>query len=725
MSEPASQTVQVLIPLPLAGPYDYLVPEGAALKRGDHVIVPLGPRAMRGVVWGQGSADVDRARLKAIAEIVDAPPLPPQLCDFVDWVAQYTVSPQGSVLALALRSTSALEPPRMKTLVRLGAAKPERLTAAREKVLAAAADGCARLPGDLAREAGVGVSVVRGLMDKGALDSVEMPEDAPFPMPDPDRPGKSLSAGQQEAADTLKETVRQKSFLAVLLDGVTGSGKTEVYFEAVAEALRQDAQVLILLPEIALTVQFLDRFAERFGTRPAQWHSDMSSKERRRVWRRVAEGQARVVVGARSALFLPYTDLGLIVVDEEHESAFKQEEGVVYHARDMAVVRARLAACPIVLASATPSLESLVNAQAGRYARVRLPSRAGTARLPDVEAVDLRSDPPEGRDRWLSPKLIAAMKETLEREEQVLLFLNRRGYAPLVICRACGHRMTAPDTDSWLVDHRYANRLVCHQTGFSMPRPKKCPACGEEDSLHSCGPGVERVAEEARELFPTMRHAVMSSDAIQSPKAAHAMIAAMQNREIDILVGTQMVAKGHNFPWLTLVGVVDADLGLSGGDLRAAERTYQLLHQVAGRAGRAERPGRVLLQTHMPEHVVMGALVAGDRDAFLAAEGEARAEAGYPPYGRLAAVILNSPDPEALHQTGRTLARALPQTEDVQVLGPAMAPIALLRGRHRMRFLVKAARHVDVPAFMRAWIGPVKIPAKVRLSVDIDPYSFL
>ncbi len=720
--------VAVLIPMPLSGPYDYALPPGVAQvpPRGTHAVVPLGPRLVAGVVWGPGTDDVPAEKLKPVAEIRDAPPLPDALCAFVDWVAAYTLNAPGSVLALALRAPGALEPAPTKRLVRRGEGTPARRTPARDKVLAVAADGEPRSASDLAGAAGVGVSVVKGLVEVGALHAFEVSEDAPLPVPHADGPAKILSPDQEAGARALRQAVAEGTFAPILLDGVTGSGKTEVYFEAVAQALRRPgAQILILLPEIALTVQFLDRFAARFGCRPAPWHSDLSQKERRRVWRHVAGGQARVVVGARSALFLPYKDLRLVIVDEEHETAYKQEEGVVYHARDMAVVRARFADCPVVLASATPSLETVANAEAGRYARVVLPSRAGAARLPSVEAVDLRKDPPEGKDRWLSPRLVAAMIETFERGEQVLLFLNRRGYAPLVICRTCGHRMTAPDTESWLVEHRYLGRLVCHLTGYSIPKPKRCPACHALDSLHSCGPGVERVMEEARERFPSTAIGLMSSDAVRGPREAQALIDDMAQRRIDLLIGTQMVAKGHNFPWLTLVGVVDADLGLTGGDLRAGEKTYQLLHQVAGRAGRAERPGRVLLQTHMPEHPVMAALMSGDRDSFLEAESAARGAAGYPPFGRLAALILSAPDQESVHGAARVLAQARPGAEGVTVLGPAPAPIAVLRGRHRMRFLIKAGRAFDLQAYLRAWLAPVKLPGKVRLAVDIDPYSFL
>ncbi len=725
-----SLRVRVLIPLPLAGPYDYAVPEGAAPPaRGTHVHVPLGPRLVRGVVWGEGSDDVDPAKLKPIDTILEAAPLPRGLCDFIDWVSAYTLNAPGAVLALALRSPGALEPAPTKRLFRRGSTMPARMTPARQKVLDVAADGAARSAATLAEEAGASAGVVKGLVDAGALDTVLVSEDPPLPIPlatsGDGRSVRVLSTDQERAARSLREAVRTRRFAPILLDGVTGSGKTEVYFEAVAQALEGDGQVLILLPEIALTVQFLDRFAARFGCRPAPWHSDLSQKERRRVWRHVAEGQARVVVGARSALFLPFQDLSLIVVDEEHEAAYKQDEGVIYHARDMAVLRGRFAECPVVLASATPSLETLTNADVGRYDRLVLPARAGTAQLPEVAAIDLRQDPPESRDQWLSPVLVKAMVETFERGEQVLLFLNRRGYAPLVICRACGHRMVAPDTDSWLVEHRYQGRLVCHQTGYSIPKPKHCPACREPNTLHSCGPGVERVFEEAKALFPDTRIGLMSSDAIQGPREAQSLITDMAERRLDLLIGTQMVAKGHNFPWLTLVGVVDADLGLTGGDLRAAEKTYQLLHQVAGRAGRAERPGRVLLQTHMPEHAVMQALVSGDRDAFLAAEGEARAMLGYPPYGRLAALILSAPDAPSAHDTARALAAARPQAEGIQVLGPAPAPISVLRGRHRIRFLVKTGRDVDIQAYLRSWLAPVKIPAKLRLTVDVDPYSFL
>ncbi|HEY0522751.1 MAG TPA: primosomal protein N' [Stellaceae bacterium] len=735
----AARRVSVLLPLPLAGAYDYRAPAAAAdLPLGSFVAVPLNGRLVPGVVWGEGgNADLDEAKIKGVAEVLDVPPMKTELRGFIDWVAGYTMSPPGAVLRMAMSVADALHPARLRLAVALSpagraalagaAAAAEsgpRLTSARRRVLdALGLDGPPRAPGELAAAAGCSPGVVRGLLDAGLLETVEVA--APRPAePDWRLPGPVLSLDQAEAARRLSEQVAARRFGVTLLDGVTGSGKTEVYFEAIAAALREGRQALVLLPEIALSSQFLDRFAARFGARPAEWHSDLGHSERRAAWRSVAEGTARVVVGARSALFLPFADLGLIVVDEEHDAAFKQEDGVVYHARDMAVVRARMAEVPAVLVSATPALETVVNVERGRYVRLALPDRHGGAQLPEIRTIDLRRHPPE-RQRFLSPPLVEAMRETLAGGEQTLLFLNRRGYAPLTLCRTCGHRLQCPNCTAWLVEHRFLGRLQCHHCGHAEPMPQACPTCGEIGSFAACGPGVERLAEEVKARFPEARLAVMASDTLFGPRAAAEMVRAVQAHEIDILIGTQIVAKGHHFPLLTLVGVVDADLGLTGGDLRAAERTYQLLHQVAGRAGRAERPGRVMLQTFLPEHPVMAALVDGGRDAFLAAETEARRRFEMPPFGRLAALIVSALEADAADYVAASLGRAAPRMADLEVLGPAPAPLALLRSRHRRRFLVKARRSIHLQTVLRDWIGRVKVPASVRVQIDIDPYSFL
>ncbi len=721
---------RVLLPLPLPEAFDYAVPEGMALAPGDHVAAPLGPRTVRGVVLEAGERPGFNRPLKPIVERLDDPPLPPGVLAFTQWAARYACEPPGEALALALRGLRTPAPRPERRLAATGAPL-ERSTPARARVLEALASHGPLAPAELARAAGVGAGVVKGLLDAGVLTAVEQAREAAFDPPDPDHAPPTLNPGQAAAAAALAQDVDAGGFRPALLDGVTGSGKTEVYLEAVAAALRADpgAQVLILLPEIALTQALIARVQARFGAAPAEWHSGVSSPRRRVVWEAVQAGRARIVVGARSALFLPFAALRLMVVDEEHDGSFKQEDGFTYHARDLAVARAKIEACAVVLASATPSLETLVNAETGRYRWLRLATRHGAAAMPDVQLLDLREHRPE-RGRWLSAPLVQAMVETLARGEQALLFLNRRGYAPLVLCQACGGRMSAPDTDSWLVEHRYSGRLVCHLTGFSMPKPERCPHCGARDSLASIGPGVERLEEEVRERFPDARTAVFSSDLVPDAEAARRLVAAMAAGEIDVLVATQAAAKGHNFPRLTLVGVVDADLSLRGGDLRAGERTFQLLQQAAGRAGRAvdgqaARPGRALLQTYAPEHPVLQALAAGDRERFLDAEREARRESGLPPYGRLAAVILSSENPAVLETYARALAAAAPQADGVEVYGPADAPLALVRGRRRKRLLVRADRGVDLQGFIEAWRARAKPPSAVRLQVDVDPYSFL
>ena len=728
----------VLLPLPVGGAYDYLVPAELALRPGHFVVVPLGSRQVTGVVWGPASGRVAPEKLKNIIGLVDTPPMSDELMRLVDWAASYTVSAPGAVLRMTMSVPAALAPPKSLVAYALADAAREttaggesriRMTAARRRVLDALAQGPPRPATELAREAAVGPGVVRALAEAGVLAQVAVTPQPTFAAPDWRRPGPVLSPAQAEAASALRNTVggggtAGGDFSVTLLDGVTGSGKTEVYFEAVAEALEAGRQALVLLPEISLTAQWLRRFEDRFGAPPVEWHSDLTQARRRDAWRGVARGRVPVVVGARSALFLPYSDLGLIVVDEEHDAAYKQEDGVIYNARDMAVVRARIGGFACVLVSATPSLETVVNTERGRYGRLHLPERHAGAALPEIAVIDMRAEE-MARQSWLSPTLQAALVPVLDAGEQAMLFLNRRGYAPLTLCRACGHRMECPQCTAWLVEHRLGERLACHHCGFTTPLPGACPACGAHQSLAACGPGVERLAEELAALFPRARAAIMASDTMQSPHAAAELVRRMQDREIDVLIGTQIMAKGHHFPMLTLVGVIDADLGLAGGDLRAAERTYQLLHHVAGRAGRETRPGRVCLQTWMPDHPVMQALVSGDRERFMEAEAAARRARKLPPFGRLAALIVSGRDEHAVAAAAAALGRARPGEDGVEVLGPAPAPLAVLRGRHRRRLLLKADRNVDVQGVLRRWLDRVRTAGTVRIQIDVDPYSFL
>jgi len=728
---PDGARVAVLLPVALDQTYDYAAPPDLDLEPGAFVRVPFGSQGRIGIVWdraiGGAAKPVDPRKIKSVESRIDAPPLPEISLRFAEWIAKYTLAPLGMVARMMMSAPEVFEPAKPRFGVRRadGAPPPERLTAARERVLAVAADGAIRAKAALAHEAGRAASVIDGLVAAGALIEVAIPEKV-FSRPDPGHARVDLSEDQARAAAALGEAVAAGAFSVTLLDGVTGSGKTEVYFEAVARVLEADRQALILLPEIALTSQFTSRFSARFGCPPVAWHSALAPPERARAWRAVASGEARVVAGARSALFLPFRDLGLIVVDEEHDPGFKQDDRVHYQARDMAVARASLGKIPAVLASATPSIESHVNARLGRYRHVVLPARHLGAKLPEVRAIDLRRDQPD-RGRWLAPALVQAIAETLAQGQQSLLFLNRRGYAPLTLCRTCGHRLECPQCTAWLVEHRFRQRLNCHHCGFSLPIPEKCPKCSAPGALTACGPGVERVAEEVAERFPEARRVLLSSDLVPGLEEMRALIQSIAAGEADIVIGTQIVTKGHHFPGLTLVGVVDGDLGLAhGADPRAAERTFQLLHQVTGRAGRAAAAGRGLVQTYCPEHPVMSAIITGDRAAFLEREIAIRQRGLLPPFGRLAALIVSAREKGAAEAYAREIARRAPPSARIEVLGPAEAPIAVVRGRHRWRLLVKAPRELDIQGYLRAWLAAAPRPkGDVRLAVDVDPYNFL
>ena len=639
---------------------------GEAMRGGGVGCCAACKRQVVGMVLGAEEKDIGKKmRLKTAEAYAESYTLPPSMLPFINWVAGWYMEAPGGVFKMAVSVPSAL--------------KPEKAPPT-DDVLAVSA-----LP----------------------------------PRQEP------LTEAQHAAATPLVARIN-KGFSVSVLDGVT-SGKTEIYFEAVAAALKNGKQALILLPEIALSKSFEARVLARFGFAPHLWHSGLGDKARRRVWRDAIRGKPMVVVGARSALFLPFANLGVMVVDEEHDLTYRQQDGVRYHARDMAVVRAKYAEIPLILSSATPSLESLVNVEAGKYAHICLPMRYGGAELPEIALVDLRKTPTESR-RWLAPPLVEAMTETLAKKEQILLFLNRRGYAPMSLCLSCRARITCPHCSAWLVTHKAVGVLRCHHCGHTTPHGEVCPSCGVEGMILACGPGVERLAEEVAARFPEARLGVFSSDTITTPKQAEAFFDAVHQGALDIIIGTQMIAKGHHFPDLTLVGVVDADLGLGGGlgagDLRGAELSWQLLAQVAGRAGRAARAGRVLLQTANPESRVLQSLIQGDRDGFIAAEKAERHAAAMPPYGRLAGVILSARNEDALGRCAQQLAGAWPHYAEILLLGPAPAPIRLLRGQHRVRFLLKTAREVNLQRAIATWLKAVKIPASIQCQVDIDPVSF-
>lgn len=725
MAQISPGIVSVMVSVAVDRPYSYRVPEGMSVARGSIVQVPLGPRKVVGVVWGEPQDKVAHNRLRDIELAFDTPPLTEELMLLVDWIAKYTLAQPGMVLRGVLRSPEAFEDEKPIAVFRFTGVLPDRMTSARQRVVDIMEDGFAWNKRALVGESGVSPSVIEGLVKLGVLEQSFVPPPPIVQPPEPDHAPLTLNDEQQSALEHLREQ-SPDDFGVSLLDGVTGSGKTEVFFEAVADTIRAGRQAVILLPEIALTHAFLKRFEDRFGARPGEWHSDMTPVQRARMWRSIARGKVQVVVGARSALFLPYPDLGLIVIDEEHDGAFKQADRVNYHARDMAVVRAHLAKARVILSSATPSVESRNNADQGRYQHVTMLGRFADAKMPDITAIDMKEEGPE-KGEWIAPGLAREIFSALDKKEQVLLFLNRRGYAPLTLCRTCGHQYQCPDCSAWLVEHRFRGVLACHHCGHEMAKPKQCGKCGSEDSLIPIGPGIERIAEEAARRFPEARRVILSSD-MGGINAARERFEEIARGEYDLIIGTQLVAKGHHFPKLNLVGVLDADLGLAHGDPRAAEKTFQILMQVTGRAGRTGQSGRAFLQTYVPEHAVMQAMVRGDREAFYKHELKSREAAGLPPFGRLAALIVSATEHDVAFGFAQRLANLAPKAPDeakLKLFGPADAPVAMVRGRHRVRLLAQSEKNFDLSSYVRFWLaeGP-KPTGNLRVQVDIDPMSF-
>lgn len=733
-----TRIIGVLLPLPFNDVFDYRADEEIGL--GQIVRVPFGREEQVGVVWKIGKSSVlDEKKIKSIIEPLNLPLLKPELMQLVEWTAKYNLAFLGLVLKMVLCAKGVFEDPKLNILYKLtGKTLAEaklKNSDARWRVI----ELLRHAPysrSEIAKGAGVSQSVIKTLITSGLLAPLEVIKQKEFASPQLDFHKVELTSEQQQAADYLCAKC-EAGFSVTLLDGVTGSGKTEVYFEAASQVLAAGKQVLILVPEISLTTQWLERYEKRFGVKPAKWHSGLSTGERTETWKAVAQNRAKVLVGARSALFLPYADLGLIVIDESHDHSFKQEDVVNYQARDMAVVRAKLENIPIILSTATPDLETVCNVEDGKYGCVRLQSRYAAAELPAIKILDLKKDKPvkwlapndepgtKPKTAWLSPVLCTALEENLHKGEQSMLFLNRRGYAPLLICRDCGHRIQCPNCTAWLTEHRVSGKLICHHCGYNTYTPKTCPECHSESGLTACGPGVERIAEEVRGRFPQARVEVLSSDTTSSFLEVSAVINRMEQGEIDILIGTQILAKGHHFPALTLVGIVDADLGLMGSDLRASEQTFQLLSQVSGRAGRGAKKGTVYLQTLYPDNAVLKALTDNDRSKFLELEKQSRRLLKLPPYGKLAAIIVSGADQQAAERIAANLIKCAPHGEGMTVLGPAPAPIFMLRGKFRYRLLLKTEKNINIQAIMKKWLSMLNIPGNVRIEADIDPYSFM
>ncbi|OJW53425.1 MAG: primosomal protein N' [Alphaproteobacteria bacterium 41-28] len=720
-SNSISVKISVLLPVPLDHPFDYV--SDKPLAPGTLIQVPFGPRKLYGVVWNEKNPTSSKT-LKPILSVFEDVRLPDVSLKFIEWVSEYTMTPRGQILKMALPAPEVFE---AKGESLYGLTKPpQRLTPQRQKVLDFFGASTTPLPlAEISEKTEVSEVVLKSLLKEGVLSLKGDRPWAPPPPPPQKSPQKpQLSLDQSNAAEAIKKSLESHTFHTFLLEGVTGSGKTEVYFETIDHVLQSQGQALIMLPEIALTAQWLQRFETRFGFQPAIWHSDIKQSQKKITFRAILEGKVPVLVGARSSLFLPFPDLRLIIVDEEHDGSYKQEEGVIYNARDMGVVRARLSQATCVLASATPSLETELNVCSGKYHSLQLADRYGGAEMPDVKLIDMRKVKKASQD-WISPQLREALHQTLARGEQAMLFLNRRGYAPLLLCQSCGDRLMCPQCSVSLVQHKFQDKLLCHHCGYMTRLPSTCCACQEEGSYRAIGPGVERIYEEVKMILPEARCVLMTSDQLTTAQKVSERVQQIQDHEVDILIGTQIMAKGHHFPLLTLVGIVDGDSALSGSDLRASEKSFQLLHQVSGRSGREVRKGQVLLQTHIPEHPVMQALVHQSREEFSALESDQRLIHGFPPHGRLAALIFSGKKSHDVEKIARMLAKKFPLTEKAELLGPTPAPLSFLRGQHRWRLLVKTTKDFPPQPLIKVWLSKVSLPSTVRIQIDIDPYSFL
>ena len=733
--------------------FDYEIPAAlqASIRPGARVWVPWRSGALEGIVWSiveepRGPAERPRA-LKALTQLVDAPPLDAQRLELARWIADYYVAAPGEVARLFLpvggaaqsRSSVRLtdEGKRVVKLLDSPLESPElgafskgergllvllrRGPRSREKLVLSSARAADELDSLIERKL---ATVAERVVTRGRRAAAT---DAPVPTIEEAAP-PILTPAQAQAVAALEQALDGGSYAPFLLHGVTGSGKTEVYLRVIASALARDRRALVLVPEIALTPQLTARFEARFGGAVAVLHSGLSDRERQQAWGRLERGEAAIALGARSAVFAPQPALGVVVVDEEHDPSFKQDDGVRYHGRDVALRRARAAGAVALLGSATPSLETYAAGLDGRLRLLKLPERAAAAAMPPVEIIDLRVFLP-GAGGFLSAPLAEAIKHTLAAGEQTILFLNRRGFSTFVLCRACGQTQRCNDCAVSLTYHRGADQLICHYCGFKTAPPRRCGSCGAE-AIERLGYGTEQVQAIITEQFPGARVSRLDRDTAEGD-GLERLLAQVRRKEIDIIVGTQMITKGHDFPSVTLVGVVLADHGMGLPDFRASERTFQLLAQVAGRAGRGALAGRVLVQTYNPQHPAITSARDHAYERFFEGEIGSRRELGYPPELRLACVRIDGVDAGLVRSTAERAADAArgwcaraPSDERAEVLGPAEAPLSRLKGRSRWQLFVKA-RSAHVLRRIAREAAAVASPRTIRVSVDIDPASTL
>ena len=659
--------INVLLPLPFNQTFQYLCNEDEKIELGDFILVPFKNKIVTGCIWENKSKLKKRLPKKKIRNIekkLNFSPLNKNNRDFIVWVSDYTMNNLGATLKLCLSIKQIFVKKKIEKI--------------KERFLDLSSD--------------------KHLLTKEQLN----------------------------AKQYIFNKINNKKFSTIVIDGVAGSGKTEVYFEAINKCLIQRKQVLVLLPEISMTTQWFDRFKKRFKIDPLLWHSDIKVSEKIKIWKSVIDGNSNIIVGARSSLFLPFKNLGLIIIDEEHDQSFKQEEGVIYNARDMAVVRAKISNIPIILCSATISIETKLNILEKKYEVVKLKERYGEAGLPEVKIIDLVETPPE-KGMWLSEEVHNELKKTIESGNQALFFLNRRGFAPYVFCNSCYKKILCQNCDVGLVYHKKIDNLICHHCGYksSLENNKKnCKEFEKKCDLFLYGPGVEKIYEEIKKKDKNLNIEILTSDVMQKKGQGETILRKFEREEINVIIGTQILAKGHHFPKLTLVVVVDADFGFIGGDLRAAEKTFQLLTQVSGRSGRSKLPGKVLIQSAMSDNLILKNIKEFDLNGFFLEELNIRKESGLPPFKKLCSLMLVSKNEKKLNDFCRKMKVNIEQSNEFEVLGPAPPFISYVRGKHRKRFIVRCSRNKNIQKFVSIWLKKLQIPFDLKISIDIDPYNF-
>ena len=659
--------INILLPLPFNQTFQYLCNDEEKVELGDFVLVPFKDKIVTGCIWENKSKlkkKLPKKKIRNIEKKLNFSPLNKQNRDFIDWVSNYTMNNLGSTLKLCLSIKQIFKKKKIEKI------KDQSLNLSSDKFL--------------------------------------------------------LTKEQLNAKKYIFQKIDNKKFSTVVIDGVAGSGKTEVYFEAINKCLMEKKQVLVLLPEISMTTQWFDRFKKKFKTNPLLWHSDIKGSEKIKIWKSILEDNVNIVVGARSSLFLPFKNLGLIIIDEEHDQSFKQEEGIIYNARDMAVVRAKISNIPIILCSATLSIETKLNVLERKYDVVKLKQAYGEAGLPEVKIIDLGKNPPE-KGMWLADEVHRELKKTIESGNQALFFLNRRGFAPYVFCNSCYKRILCPNCDVGLVFHKKIDNLICHHCGYKSLLENNKKICKESEKkcdLFLYGPGVEKIYEEIKNKNKNLNIEILTSEEMQKKGKGETILRKFEREEINVIIGTQILAKGHHFPKLTLVVIVDADFGFIGGDLRAAEKTFQLLTQVSGRSGRSRLSGKVLIQSTMADNPILKKIKKFDLNGFFLEELNIRKESGLPPFKKLCSLMLISKNEKKLNDFCRKMKVNIEPSNEFEVLGPAPPFISYVRGKYRKRFIIRCAKNKNIQKFVSIWLKKLQTPFDLKVSIDIDPYNF-